>query len=66
MNANVRHALLKSRCTPAAREYLQEFADNELFPELLTRLEQIDGQIFRLHVEAAVLEVLLKRPSDGT
>jgi hypothetical protein len=57
-NVNVRLAVLKARCTPVAREYLDEFVESPSFSEVLTYLEQFNGQIFRMHVEAAVADVV--------
>jgi hypothetical protein len=47
--------ILESRCSDFAKEMLLELKDDPLFPQLITKLEQIPGRIYRTDVEDAYL-----------
>ena len=57
MNHSERIRALESRCTPFAMEVLTGLKHHSRFQELASRLEQIEGQIFELDVEHAMLKI---------
>ena len=50
--------MVMARCSAFAAEFLRDLEHHPAFPEVLKKLSQIDGPIFRGDSEHALLEIL--------
>ena len=49
--------ILETRCSGFAAELLRNLQGHAKFPELVSRLEQIDGTLYRADIERAFYEL---------
>lgn len=56
-----RLSMLEARCSPSARELLRDLRGHPKFAELISKLETIEGTLFRGDIEEACVE-LTKAP----
>lgn len=55
-----RFRMLEARCSPFAAELLRQLRTHAKFPELMQRLEEIEGTIFRGDIEQIFAELTSK------
>ena len=60
-----RIAVQETRCSPSARELLRELRGHPRFAELVSKLEEIDGTIFRGDIEEAFAALVKAPPKTG-
>ena len=49
--------ILETRCSGFAAELLRDLQGHPQFPKLVSKLEQIDGTLYRVDVERAFYEI---------
>lgn len=65
-----REAAVIARCSRYAAQYVEQLRGHELYAEVLSRLEALEGRLFELDVERAFYEALrahhATNPPDAT
>lgn len=56
---------LESRCSRAAAEFLRDLRYHPQFPQLVSKLEKIDGLLFRLDIEQELMELIKGKPPSS-